>query len=668
TGPRPFLKAHTLFIDEFGLAYLNGTNVNSGGVVIVDVKNSPTDPVFLGYAPPIYSHDVYARDSILYSAEIYPGDLSIYDVHDPQNVTLLGKVKTPYEFTHNAWLSDDSRYMYTTDERANAYVAAYDIQDPANIVEVDRFRQAAVEGKGAIPHNVYVLNDFLVIAYYSSGTLIVDASRPNNLVEVGSFDSFLGPDGDYEGVWGSYPFLPSGKILSSDRSTGLYVLIPNYVRAAFLEGVVLDSITKTPIQGATVSIISDEIVLPELTRFDGTFKTGKAIPGTYNILVTKTGYYPKTIQGEFINGVVLTPTVELNALPVHSFSGKVIDNNGGNVSFAKVLLSGPDGIYELIADADGNFSIPAVYEGLYEVQAGVWGFTTETEIFVNAPQNITLTVQPGYIDDFDLDLGWLVGGHVDEGEWKRGILGGQRLWDVYQCGSTTDSPFDMGKNLYSTGLAPTQNAAIDEVSGGTTVLISPSMNLINIFEPVLSFDYWLCEYPPNQYIGFKVYWTNSIDTVLIDSFSNPLHAGTWTPYTFPLNIDGPKDNVQILFEATDTTQGTGDYYLKVHVDNFKVIEGTTGVHDDYTLNYGLLFYPNPVTTSHIDIKTVEEIEGNEILIRITDANGRMASSFKITVDALENGFNHQLADGIYFIRWESDKGETGVEKILVMKK
>src|SRR5690606_15043472 len=105
----------------------NGSNINSGGPVLIDVKTNPTDPIFLGYAPASYSHDVYARDSILYSAEIYGGNLSIYDVHDPTNITLLGRVTTPNEFTHNAWLSDDSQYIFTTDERANSYVAAYDI-------------------------------------------------------------------------------------------------------------------------------------------------------------------------------------------------------------------------------------------------------------------------------------------------------------------------------------------------------------------------------------------------------------------------------------------------------------------------------------------------------------------------------------------------------------
>jgi len=211
-GNQTFEKAHSLAIDEFGIAFLNGTNLNNGGCVLVDVHTNPWNPDCLGYAPAVYSHDCLAKDSILYSAEIFDGYASIYDYHDIQNITTLGRVKTPNEFTHNIALSTDGQYMFTTDEVSNSYVASYNINDPGNMIEVDRFRQASVEGSGAIVHNVFSWENWLILAYYSSGTLIVDASRPDNLVEVGNFDSFLGGDGGYNGVWGAYPWMPSGKI------------------------------------------------------------------------------------------------------------------------------------------------------------------------------------------------------------------------------------------------------------------------------------------------------------------------------------------------------------------------------------------------------------------------------------------------------------------------
>ncbi len=665
-GDKPFEKAHTIWIDEFGIAYLNGSNLNSGGVILVDIATNPTDPVFLGYAPAIYSHDSYARDSILYSAEIYGGDASIYDVHDPQNVLLIGRVKTPHEFTHNAWLSDSSHYMFTTDERANSYVTSYDIQDPGNIIELDRFRQAAVEGSGAIPHNVYVRNDWLVIAYYTSGTLIVDASRPDNLIEVGSYDSFHGPDGGYSGVWGSYPFLPSGKILSSDRNSGLYVFIPNYVRAAFLEGIVLDSITQAPIQGAVVTILSDEIVLPQMSGLDGRFKTGKAVPGTYNIRVTKAGYYPKTIQGNFLNGEILMPLIELNPLPTYNLTGTVVNTEGEGVAYAKVILSGTEGIYETEADSNGSFLIPEVYGGLYEVQAGLWGLTTQSYIIMDKHQNITLEVQPGYYDDFDLDLGWTVTGLALEGPWIRGIPTGQFLFDQWQCGSNTDSPFDIGDNVYSTGLSPSQDVINDEVSGGTTLLTSPPMDLDSIIMPHLSFDYWLCEFPPNQYLGFTVWWTNGEDTTLIQEFGNDTIAGSWQRYSAGLVIEGPRDSIQIIFSASDTVSGK-DYYLKVHVDNFRLKEGTLSTGDEWVASRHFIIYPNPVYGRQLYLKPQNGIEGEKVTIQIYDVHGRIVATHSLTRTEVENGIDHKLDDGVYFLQWKTNKGESGVEKILVMK-
>ena len=670
-GGKPFEKAHTIWIDEYGIGYLNGSNLNAGGVVMVDLATHPTDPDFLGFAPAIYSHDVYARDSILYSAEIYLGYVSIYDVHDPQDVKLIGRVSTPTEFTHNAWLSDNSRYMFTTDERSDSYVASYDIQDPANIVELDRFRQAAVEGSGAIPHNVYVWNDWLVVAYYTSGTLIVDASRPDNLVEVGNFDSYLGEDGGFSGVWGSYPFLPSGKILSSDRNSGLYVFVPNYVRAAFLEGIVVDTFTQQAIQGATVTIVTDEILLPQLTKLDGTFKTGKAIPGTFDIVIQKGGYHTKIVTANFINGQVLTPKFELVPLPQFFFSGQVIDMNGIPVPNARVRLFGPEGVYTTETSFSGNFEFAGVYEGPYEIQAGVWGRTTETEIQVDGAEDITLVVQQGYNDDFDLDLGWTIWGDAVEGQWRRGKPIGQELYDIFECGSATDSPFDNGDYYYSTGLTAGNNdAGEDEVSGGTTWLVSPPMDLDSIAIARITFDYWLCEFPPNEYLGLQMWMTNGIDTTWLAEFTNDTIVGSWQNFSIDVaNFNGPKDNIQIMFSATDTTT-TDDpgYILKAHLDNFKLFDATVSTGDEWVKSRHFIIYPIPTDGEQLYLKSHNGITGQNLTLSFYDLHGRIISSHEVTKTEAEHGINHNLKEGMYFMQWQTNKGESGVEKILIIKK
>ncbi len=310
------LTIHNLFVDEFGILQITGSNLNNGGVIFVDVAKDPWQPEILALGPPVYSHDSYARDSIVYSSEIYRGTLSIYDYSDLSEIRLLGEQQTPFVFTHNAWLSDDSRYVFTTDERGNAPVTSYDISDLNDIRELDRYIPAETAGQGVVPHNVHVWNDWLVISYYADGGKIVDASRPDNLVEVGSFDTFFSGDPGF-GAWGAYPFLPSERVLVTDSGNGLFVLQPNYVRAAFLEGKVEGRINAgredeeiIPLVNAEITILTDEPVLPVNSKAGGTFKTGKAIPGKFLVEISAEGFITWQDSVDFSNGVV----TELNVV------------------------------------------------------------------------------------------------------------------------------------------------------------------------------------------------------------------------------------------------------------------------------------------------------------------------------------------------------------------
>ena len=73
-------SVHNIWIDEFGYAYLAGSNLNAGGIIYVDLFTTPGSPVYAGHGTSIYSHDVYVRDNIMYSSEIYQGYFAIYDV------------------------------------------------------------------------------------------------------------------------------------------------------------------------------------------------------------------------------------------------------------------------------------------------------------------------------------------------------------------------------------------------------------------------------------------------------------------------------------------------------------------------------------------------------------------------------------------------------------
>ena len=60
------------------------------------------------------------------------------------------------------------------------------------------------------------------MSYYVDGTRVLDISDPEYPIEVGYFDT-SDLQGLYDGNWGTYAYLPSGYIISSDRQNGLFI-------------------------------------------------------------------------------------------------------------------------------------------------------------------------------------------------------------------------------------------------------------------------------------------------------------------------------------------------------------------------------------------------------------------------------------------------------------
>lgn len=305
-----FGRCHTLFIDKKGVCYLNGSQLNSGGVIMADVKTNPKAPIYLGKGAATYIHDGYAHNDTLYAGEIYNGRVAIYDVKDKNNVKLLATQKTPASFTHNAWLSDNGKFLFTTDEVNNAPIAAYDISNLNDIQEIDQFRRIETLNKGVVPHNVLVKGDFLVTAYYTDGVNIIDASHPDKLIEIGNYDTYPGADGGYNGAWGVYPYFPSGNIVVSDISNGLYVLKPTYVKACFLTGKVTNATNGQVLSDVKVNIQSSQLN-NEATDLSGNYTTGQAAAGTFNVIFSKPGYESKTLTAVLQNGNVTVLNVSL---------------------------------------------------------------------------------------------------------------------------------------------------------------------------------------------------------------------------------------------------------------------------------------------------------------------------------------------------------------------
>lgn len=351
---RTLNRCHNMWIDEDGYAYLSGCNMNSGGVLIIDLHSDPWNPEFVAAAQSVYSHDNYVRDSMLYSADIYLGVFSIQDITDRTNPVFVNDQTTTSSFTHNCWKSDNGNYIFTTDEVAEAFVDAYDISDPNNIQYLSSFRPKTNLGEGVIPHNVHYHQGFLVISWYTDGVIVVDAHRPENMVKVGQYDTYPGPHGGFAGCWGAFPFLPSGLLLASDIQTGLYVLEPNYVRASYLEGKVISAIDSSNIPNVSVEILTD---FPNLatTGADGLYKTGLPEEGFFNVLFSHPDYQDTIISVEFERteivelDVVLSPpvcdppTVQVHSLTKNQTIGTEVTLNWTRGNGDRVLIIAREG-------------------------------------------------------------------------------------------------------------------------------------------------------------------------------------------------------------------------------------------------------------------------------------------------------------------------------------
>jgi choice-of-anchor B domain-containing protein len=221
---------HNLAVDEVsGFLYLAG-----GGVMRAYDLSDPSDPTLVGTWPG-QTHDTqvvtyiegpYAGRQIAFVFAGWDGWLDIVDVTDKSSMFRMGQTSYPSPgYTHQGWLTADRQYLYVSDEVD--YIARTTIIDVSDLSN-PTFIRDITNGLQSTDHNLYVRNGFIFEANYTSGLRIFDASDPINPVEVGYFDTYPANNNPgYDGAWNVYPFFPSGTVIVSDRSGGLFILDPS---------------------------------------------------------------------------------------------------------------------------------------------------------------------------------------------------------------------------------------------------------------------------------------------------------------------------------------------------------------------------------------------------------------------------------------------------------
>ena len=350
-------SVHALHIDTTkGNVYLFGSNIGNKGAIIGSLAN-PAAPVYLGRFNGTYVHDGYVDNDTLFACEIYGGVMEAINCTNKTSPQVLASVQTPLQFTHNCWPTPDKKTMFTTDEKTKSSIASYDISNLANITLLDTIKGLTT---GSIVHNVHVRKDlFAVTSWYRDGFTIVDCSRPNNLITTGYYDNYISTGNGFNGVWGVYPFLPSGTIVVSNIEDGLYVFTPTYVKACYLEGNVKDSITSANLQNVKAQIVGNTNSIT-YSDVSGNYATGCATAGTYSVQFSKAGYQTRIISNVVLqNGMLKILNIKL--LP-NGFGIASLQNENTFFTVGSTLFENKTSLSYFLSNADATGSVVKVYD------------------------------------------------------------------------------------------------------------------------------------------------------------------------------------------------------------------------------------------------------------------------------------------------------------------
>ncbi len=241
------VSSHTCFIDGDRLYLVNNKRFWATNYADVDILSlaNPEKPRYLNTIdlPQTVQftggHALSARRDTLFVSGGY-GGMFVYDARDPMAPSLISRFgnRSGGVYNHTSWTTTNNKLLVMEEEVPTGRpLELWDLSNMRAPRRISTFN--TVVGK-ATPHNQFFVQDrYVVSSWYHDGIQVWDVQNPLAPVRAGFYDTYpindssnvpntgLGYDG-YEGCWGAYPFLPSGNILSSDITFGLFVNTPPY--------------------------------------------------------------------------------------------------------------------------------------------------------------------------------------------------------------------------------------------------------------------------------------------------------------------------------------------------------------------------------------------------------------------------------------------------------
>lgn len=241
-----FTAAHNIWVDEVqGRLYVAGSNSSGGFNLLIytldtEIVNgvtyagTPANPVFLKKHFTSYIHDMYAHNHMVFASHGYNG-YKLWNCSNPLSPVELANNPDNIGYNHSSYVTADG-YAYGCEEVPRGrpikiyQVTGSGLSTAINLITTFSDPCEAPTYTNSRPHNPFVKGDTLFVSYYEDGVQMWDISNRTNPKRIAYYDTYRPQNGlgydqsahDWKGVWGVYPYLPSGCNLISDLTQGLF--------------------------------------------------------------------------------------------------------------------------------------------------------------------------------------------------------------------------------------------------------------------------------------------------------------------------------------------------------------------------------------------------------------------------------------------------------------
>lgn len=236
------IRAHTVVVDTLSARlYLCHNKKTSpvNGLLMTEALSvlslqQPDKPTLLSSLQPPVSDGQplfdFVHDAAVYRDTVFcstgSNGLFVFDYKNPAQPQLIrALVDYPEKgFNHSPAYDPARKLVSFTDESAGTAVKLYS----SSTFSFWQQRSLIRSNVGALAHKSYFKGHTLWVAYYHDGVRAFDISDPANVTPLAWYDTY--EQQNYSGIlgcWGVYPYLPSGIVLASDMSNGLFILRPD---------------------------------------------------------------------------------------------------------------------------------------------------------------------------------------------------------------------------------------------------------------------------------------------------------------------------------------------------------------------------------------------------------------------------------------------------------